>query len=144
MKNITWKQLKGLGWFCIVYALSRLLLSLPALALQETSMFAIFFGVMTGAWLVFTAYRSNQALLGLSVSVLVALAFIWLSWGDFGVVGMGIGMAGLALATLVTSVVLIINRINKKKEWLIPLLLHGIGTVVLILLMEYLVLPVIY
>lgn len=144
MKKITWKQLKGLCWIFIVYALSRLLLSLPALALQETSMFAIFFGVMTGAWLVFTAYRSNQALLGLSVSVLIVLAFVWLSWGDFGIVGMGTGMAGLALITLLTAILLVVDRAKKKKEWLIPLLLHGIGTVVLILLMEYLVLPAIY
>ena len=144
MEKITWKQLKGLGWFFIVYALVRTFLSIPALALQDRNMLAVFFGTMLAVWLLFTAYRSNQALLGLSVSVLAVLIFTWLSWSDFGVAGIGFGIAGLILVTFITTIILLVKRIKKHKVWLMPLLLHGIGTVIFILLMEHLVLPAIY
>lgn len=141
MKKITWNQVKGLTWFIIVYALVRFILFFPILETQNRETFVIYLSAMTIAWLVFTNIRSEQAYLGLSVSVAIITSAIYLTWGDFNSLLALWVLIIMGVISLISVIVTVVYRMKNHKEWLIPLLLHLFGTITVFLLMEYLVLP---
>lgn len=141
MKKITWNQVKGLTWFIIVYALVRLALAFPGLETQGKEMFIVSLSAMVLAWLAYTDLRSNQAFMGLSISIAVTAGLVYLTWGDFGQIEAFWSLVIIGGAAFLSAIGVLIYRLKLGKEWLAPLLLHLIGTIAIFFLMELLVVP---
>jgi len=137
MKKITWNQVKGLAWFCLVYALVRFIVFLPALGDQDEPMVLTFFVAMVIAWLVYTAYRSNQAFLGLSMSISIV---IFLYWENLCFSEQTWLLMVMGAVSILSFISVLIYRVSKKKQWLTTVLLHLFGTIFIFVLMEYFIL----
>jgi len=139
MKQISWEQAKGLAWFLLVYALTRLILSTQNMGQQSADSLAIFFGTLCLTWLIYTGQKSSLELMLLSVSLLSVIGFFFWQWGHFDLLEMQIVLAVLGATALFIFVFLFIKAVIKKRNPYWPVAIRLIFVWLLMFGMEFLV-----
>jgi xanthine/uracil permease len=142
MKNFSWYQVKGLAWFFLVYALSRLLLSMPDMKYQFPESFAVFLGAMTIAWLVYTSHKSQKEFSLLAASLFAACLWIFIYFGHFDKVEIMLSLAligGFSFITLVVFLVQAMEKLLKRQQNMLwPIIIQFMATTIFIVALEYL------
>jgi hypothetical protein len=141
MKTFSWTQAQGLAWFFLVYALSRLTLSMPDLGNQSPESFGIFFSAMTLAWMVYSWQKSSRSLAFLTTNLFVVSAFIFIYFGHFGkveiMVALGV-IGGLSFSYFLYSLAQSIKGLLKKQENMLwPMVIQLLATIIFIVVLEY-------
>lgn len=116
MKKFFSGQTKGLVWFVVIYALVRIFLSNPEIAIQGKETFAIALGSLAFLWLLFPKIMGENSL-ALSLSFFSLSGYSLLTWTkfDFGLFSSSwfsdIGSNDDKVAVLIAFLILVMSII---------------------------------
>lgn len=145
IKKISADEWLSAIYFTFIYALSRLILTLPSLDQQDPEVLAIFFGVMILAWIVYNWQKSIENLMTLSLGIVITAVFFLLNWLElFNIMAVELAVLSIGGLSLIIFTIMLIFRITRKNySWFGPVFLRVLMVIAVLSILEYLVLPLI-